>query len=122
LIPGTFWESRSSGKFDTPCERMQRAKFSMSRWAWAWFGLVRPAELGELEPHAAITVAAAIAAAVRAVSGHTRRGWRMTRVLLFTCPPQRLGCGCLAARCASGLLISGRLPSCASPLPVRSSA
>jgi hypothetical protein len=73
LIPGTFWKLRSSGKFDTPCERMQRAKFSTSCWAWAWFGLVWPPELdeldelGELEPHAAIAVAAAIAAAVRTV-------------------------------------------------------
>jgi hypothetical protein len=68
LIPGTFWKLRSSGKFETPCERMQRAKFSMSCWAWAWLALVWPPELdglGELEPHAAITVATAIASAVR---------------------------------------------------------
>ena len=80
-IPGTFWKLRSSGKFDTPCERMQRAKFSVPCWAWAWFGLVWPpelGELGELEPHAAMTVEAAIAAAtataVRAVGDPGRRG------------------------------------------------
>src|ERR1700693_5299838 len=59
LIPGTFWKLRSSGKFAAPRERMQRAKFSVSCWAWAWFGLVWPpdlGELGELEPHEAIAV------------------------------------------------------------------
>jgi hypothetical protein len=35
LIPGTFWKLRSSGKFDNPCERIQRAKFSPACWAWA---------------------------------------------------------------------------------------
>src|ERR1700739_920147 len=44
-IPGTFWKLRSSGKFGTPCERMQRAKFRMSCWAWAWLALVWPPEL-----------------------------------------------------------------------------
>jgi plasmid stabilization system protein ParE len=37
-------------------------------------------ELGELEPHAAITVAAAIAAAVRELGDHARCGRRMMRV------------------------------------------
>jgi hypothetical protein len=72
---------------------MQRAKFSMSCWAWAWLALVWPPELdelGELEPHAAITVAAAIAAAVRAVGGHARRGRRMTQVLSFIMPSSGL--------------------------------
>jgi hypothetical protein len=79
LIPGTFWKFRSSGKFDTPCERMQRAKSRVSCWACAWLGLVWPPErdeLVELEPHAVIAVAAAIATAARAVSGHARRGFR----------------------------------------------
>ena len=95
MIPGTFWKLRSSGKFDTPCERMQRAKFSMSAWAWAWFGLIWPPELdelGELEPHAAIAVAAAMmAAAVRAVGGDARRGRRMTWVLTFILLPSEVG-------------------------------
>jgi hypothetical protein len=63
---------------------MQRAKLSVSCWAWAWFGLVWPPELGELEPHAAIAVAAMMTVAVRVVGGHARRarrGRRMTRVL-----------------------------------------
>jgi len=63
---------------------MQLAKANTSRWAWAWLALVWPPELdelGELEPHAAIAVAAAIATAVRAVGGHARRGRRKTRVL-----------------------------------------
>jgi hypothetical protein len=45
--------------------------------------LVRPpelGELGELEPHAAIAMTAAIVAAVSAVAGHARRGRGMTRV------------------------------------------
>jgi hypothetical protein len=56
---------------------MQRAKFSMSCWAWSGFGSVRPRELdelGELEPHAAIAVTAAIVAAVRAMASHARGG------------------------------------------------
>jgi hypothetical protein len=65
LMPGTFRKLRLSGKFDTPCKRMQRAKLRVARWASAWFGLVRPPELGgpdELEPQAATTMATAIAA------------------------------------------------------------
>jgi hypothetical protein len=53
-----------SGKFGTPCERMHPANltaFCCPCCIWASVGA--PAELGELEPRAAITVAAAIAAA-----------------------------------------------------------
>ena len=60
LMPGTFWKLRSSGKFDTPCERMHRAKFSVSCVAWAWLGSVRPLEVDEAgapEPHAPMNVA-----------------------------------------------------------------
>lgn len=87
MIPGTFWILRSSGKFDTWCERMQRAKVSVSCWAWAWFGLAWPPELdkpGELEPHAVIAIAAAIVAAVRAAAGHACRGRRTTHMGSFT--------------------------------------
>jgi hypothetical protein len=68
LIPGTLTLNPppfgvGSGKFDTPCERMQRAKLSPSCCAWAWLGLEpelagEPELLGELEPHAAITALA----------------------------------------------------------------
>jgi hypothetical protein len=70
---------------------MQRAKFSMP--CWAEVGLVMPAldELGEPEPHAAIAVAAAIAAAVRAVGGDARRSRRVTRVLWFIMPSSGVG-------------------------------
>ena len=47
----------------TPCERMQSANLTRSCCPcciWAWVG--GPAELGELEARAAITVAAAIEA------------------------------------------------------------
>jgi hypothetical protein len=68
LIPGTLTLNPppfgvGSGKFDTPCERMQRAKLSPSCCAWAW--VRRPPEfdgLAESEPQAAIIPAAAIAA------------------------------------------------------------
>ena len=52
-----------SGKFGTPCERMQSEKLTASCCAWAvvgWPSVVD--ELGELEPQAAIAVATAIAA------------------------------------------------------------
>jgi hypothetical protein len=72
LIPGALRLNPpplgvGSGKLDIPCERMQRAKLSPSCWAWAWLGLEpelpeEPELLGELEPHAAITIAAASAA------------------------------------------------------------
>jgi hypothetical protein len=101
-----------SGKFDTPCERMQRAKFNASCWSWVWLELEPelPEELellGEPEPHAAITVLARITAvaagsleATRDVAygvlgrrlhrGRTRRDlavtWRLTPVLSFTMP------------------------------------
>ena len=59
-----------SGKSDTPWERMQSANLTASCcicWSCAWVGgspvLDVLDELGELEPQAAITVAAAIAAA-----------------------------------------------------------
>jgi len=72
LIPATAWKSRSSGKRDTPCERMQRAKLIASCWAWARVGLVRPPGVAELdapaEPHAAIAAAAAITAPSLAVA------------------------------------------------------
>ena len=58
------WGEVGSGKFGTPCERMQPANLAASCWnccIWGWVG--GPAELGELEPRAAIIVAAAIAAA-----------------------------------------------------------
>jgi hypothetical protein len=48
--------------------------------------LVWPPELGELEPHAAIAVAAAIAAALR----HAQRGRRITRVLSSIMPSSGL--------------------------------
>lgn len=89
LSPGTSWKLRSSGKFDTPCDRMQRVKFSVARRAWSWFGFVRPPELDELsepEPHAAIAVTTAIVAAVRAGVTHPRRGGGMTRVRWFSMP------------------------------------
>jgi hypothetical protein len=44
---------------------MHRAKLRVSRWAWAWFGSLRPPGSGEpdeLEPQAATTMARAIAA------------------------------------------------------------
>jgi hypothetical protein len=45
-------------------------------------------ELGEVEPHPAIAVATASAAAVRAAGGHARRGRRVTWVLSFiVCVP-----------------------------------
>ena len=71
MIPGALMLNPplalGSGKLDTPCERMQRAKLSPSCWASAWLGSEpelpdEPELLGELEPHAAITVAAASAA------------------------------------------------------------
>jgi hypothetical protein len=72
LIPGALMLNPpplgvGSGKLDTPCERMQRAKLSPSCRAWAWLELEpelpeEPEPLGEFEPHAAITAAAAIAA------------------------------------------------------------
>ena len=56
-----------SGKLGTPCERMQSANLTASCcacWIWAWVGWPPELdELDELEPQAAITVAAAIAAA-----------------------------------------------------------
>ncbi len=75
LIPGALRLNPpplgvGSGKLDTACERMQRAKLSPSCWAWVWLGLEPelPAEpellLDELEPHAAITAASAATAAV----------------------------------------------------------
>jgi hypothetical protein len=63
-------EAVGSGKLDTPCERMQSAKFTTSCCAWAnvWWptgldALDVEEVVGEFEPHAAITTAAAIAAA-----------------------------------------------------------
>jgi hypothetical protein len=55
-----------SGKLDTPWERMQLEKRTSSccvRAPIGWPELDPLGELGEFEPHAAITVAAAIAAA-----------------------------------------------------------
>jgi hypothetical protein len=55
-----------SGKFATPCERMQWENLIMSccpGWSWTWVGWPPELEeLGEFEPQAAITAAAAIAA------------------------------------------------------------
>ena len=75
-----------SGKFGTPCERMQRAKASC--WEFvdppAFDELPGPVDDG-LPPHAAVSRArpavAMMAAALRAVRGHARRGRRVTRLL-----------------------------------------
>jgi hypothetical protein len=82
LIPGTLRlkpvrPEVGSGKLDTPCERMQRAKLSPSRCASAGVGFERApaAELelrGELEPHAASTAPARIAAMIAQSRGATR--------------------------------------------------
>src|SRR6266540_5939149 len=92
----------ASGNFGTPCERMQR------EWASAFWEFVDPPTLDEppepadegLPPlHAtasrAKTAVAMTAATVRAVGGHARCDWPMTRVLSFIMlSPSGLGRGC----------------------------
>ena len=67
-----------SGKFDTPCERMQRANLTASCWNWAC--VTRPTELDglrEFEPHAAITATAITARA----TGRPEAVLNMTQVI-----------------------------------------
>ena len=121
MIPGTLTSNPppfgvGSGKLGTPCERMQREKFSACCWSWVWLKLepelpegLEP--LGEREPHAAITVTAMITVAAAGSLEATRdiadrvpgcrlhRGnsrcdlaviWRLTRMLSFIVPSSGL--------------------------------
>ena len=83
-----------SGKFVTPCARMQRAKASAS---WAFVDCESPKIRAADEPPAAVddglapnaaagraaAVVATMAAATRAVCVHTCHGRRMTRILFI---------------------------------------
>ena len=65
----SWGEVVGSGKSDTPWERTQSANLTAACWPWriwAWVGepgLDEVDELGDFDPHAAITVATAMAAA-----------------------------------------------------------
>jgi hypothetical protein len=112
-----------SGKFDTPWERMQRAKFNASCWSPA--GLepdpVLPEALewvGEPVPHAAITTEAAMVSAVGAGSGRARRGLCMARVGLFIMPSSRDGSRVCLVVDVQTALAGVRSPQCAAASPV----
>jgi len=85
-----------SGKFGTLCERMHWEKASSWEFADppAFDEPPGPVDDG-LPLHAAASrtraAAAMMAAAVRAVGGHARRGQRMTRMLWFIMPSSGAG-------------------------------